>query len=127
MDVLAQGLNVIKTHKHIGLRSCVIRPSSKLLIGVLEILKRHGYIASYEEKKDGRGNELIVNGIGPINNCGVIKPRFAVQADEWVKWEERYVLSKDFGILVVSTSQGLMTNREARAKNLGGRLIAFVY
>jgi small subunit ribosomal protein S8 len=104
-----------------------MRPSSKLLMGVLEILKRSGYIASYEEKKDGRGNELVVSGIGPINDCGVIKPRFAVHADEWIKWEERFVLSKDFGILIVSTSQGLMTNTEARSKSLGGRLIAYVY
>ncbi len=127
MDVLAQGLNVIKTHKRIGRRSCVMRPSSKLLMGVLEILKRAGYIASYEEKKDGRGNQLVVSGIGPINDCGVIKPRFAVQSDDWIRWEERYVLSKDFGILIVSTSQGLMTNIEARSKSLGGRLIAYVY
>jgi len=127
MDVLAQGLNVIKTHKRIGRRSCVIRPSSKLLLDVLEIFKRSGYIASYELKKDGRGDELVVNGIGPINDCGVIKPRFSVPADDWVKWEERYILSKDFGLLIVSTSQGLMTNMEARSKNLGGRLIAYIY
>lgn len=127
MDVLAQGLNVIKTHKRVGMRTCKIKPVSKLLLGVMQILKDKGYIQSFEHKVDGRGDELVIYGIGPINNCGVIKPRFAVAADEWVKWEQRYVLSKDFGVLIVSTSEGLMTNQDARQKNLGGRLIAYVY
>ncbi len=127
MDVLAQGLNVIKTHKRVGKRSCIIKPTSKLLLSVIEILKKRGYVQSYEYKKDGRGDQVIVYGIGPINNCGVIKPRFAVAADEWIKWEQRYVLSKEFGMLIVSTSEGLMTNLEARERNIGGRLIAYVY
>lgn len=127
MDIIANALNTIKTHKKVGKSECQIRHSSKLLLSILDILIEKGYIEKYEVVENGRGNLINVKGIGPINSCGAIKPRFAITADEWVSWEERYILSKDFGHLVVSTSRGLMTNVEAREKNLGGRLIAYVY
>ena len=127
MDVVANGFNVIKTHKRAGKSECVIRPVSKLLVSVIRILKEKGYVKSYEVRDNGRGGELIVKGLGAINDCGAIKPRFAVSADEWVKWEQRYILSRDFGHLIVSTSQGMMTNVEAREKGIGGRLIGYVY
>jgi small subunit ribosomal protein S8 len=127
MDIIADALNTIKTHKKVGKGECQIRRSSKLLLSVLDILIEKGYIEKYEVIENGRGNLINVQGIGPINNCGAIKPRFAIGANEWVNWEERYILSKDFGHIVVSTSRGLMTNVEAREKQLGGRLIAYVY
>jgi len=127
MDILAKGFNVIKTHKRVGKRSCTIKPVSKLLVSTLTIMRDKGYISSLEVKDNGRGGELEVKGLGPINNCGVIKPRFSVGAGEWVKWEQRYILSKDFGMLIVSTPEGLMANSEAKQKGIGGRLIAYVY
>ncbi|MGB9635436.1 MAG: 30S ribosomal protein S8 [Candidatus Micrarchaeia archaeon] len=127
MDILADALNVIKNYKRFGKNSCIVKPTSKLLIELLRILKENNYITSFEVIEDGRGNKVKIDGINAINECRVIKPRFAVAADEWIKWEQRYILSKDFGIIIVSTSQGLMTNREARSRNIGGRLIAYVY
>lgn len=127
MDTIADALNIIKTHKKVGKSECQIKHSSKLLLSVLDIFIEKGYIEKYEVIENGRGNLINVKGIGPINNCGAIKPRFAIGASEWVSWEERYILSKDFGHIVVSTGKGLMTNVEAREKNLGGRLIAYVY
>ena len=56
-----------------------------------------------------------------------MKPRYAIQKDTIQKYETRYIPSKDFGILVLSTPQGLMTNREAREKMTGGRLVLYVY
>ncbi len=127
MDVVADGLNVIKTHKKVGKHECKLKPVSKLLLNVVQILKDKGYIQSYELVENGRGGELIISGIGSINDCGAIKPRFSVRANDWVKWEERYILSKEFGHLIVSTSQGVMTNIEAREKGIGGRLIGYIY
>ena len=70
---------------------------------------------------------LKVNLIGKINNCGVIKPRFAIKSDEFEKFEKRFLLAKDFGIIIVSTNQGLITHREAKKKKIGGKLMAFCY
>lgn len=127
MDIIADALNTIKTHKKVGKGECQIKHSSKLLISIFDILVSKGYIEKYEVIENGKGDIINVTGIGPINSCGAIKPRFAIGASDWVNWEERYILSKDFGHIIVSTSKGLMTNVEAREKNLGGRLIAYVY
>ena len=43
------------------------------------------------------------------------------------KFERRFLPAKDFGIIIMSTDKGMMTNNEAKEKNLGGKLIAFVY
>ena len=58
---------------------------------------------------------------------GAIKPRFAVKATEYEKFEKRYLPAKGFGILIVSTVKGLMTHYEAKQQGLGGRLIAYCY
>ncbi|MGD0511047.1 MAG: 30S ribosomal protein S8, partial [Candidatus Micrarchaeaceae archaeon] len=39
----------------------------------------------------------------------------------------RYIPSKDFGILILTTPKGIMTNKEARENKIGGRLLAYVY
>ena len=59
--------------------------------------------------------------------CGAIKPNFSVKKDGFEKFEKRYLPAKDFGVLIVSTSQGIMTHVEAKEKKLGGKLIAYVY
>ena len=57
----------------------------------------------------------------------VIKPRYAVKSDEYEKFEKRYLPAQGMGILIVSTSKGMMTQVQAREQRLGGRLIAYVY
>jgi len=65
--------------------------------------------------------------LGRINDCGVIKPRFPVKKNEFEKWEKRYLPSPDVGLLVISTSKGVMTHREAKELGIGGVLLAYVY
>ena len=65
--------------------------------------------------------------LGTINKCGVIKPRLGVKKNNFEKFEKRYLPSKDFGFLIVSTSKGLMVHNEAKEKGVGGNLIAYCY
>ena len=65
--------------------------------------------------------------LGKVNQCGAVKPRFAIKKAEWSEWEQKYLPGAAFGMFVVSTPQGLMTHDEAREKGLGGRLIAYIY
>ncbi len=64
---------------------------------------------------------------GGINKCGAIRPRYSVGKSDYEKFERRYLPAKDFGILIVSTQNGVMTNQSAKEKSLGGRLLAYVY
>ena len=126
-DPLANTLSSIYNNVKVGKSDCVVRPVSKLIRNVLNIMKDNGYISSFEEIEDGRGGMLKISFTGKINKCGVIKPRFNVKLSDYEKFEKRYLIAKDFGIIIVSTHRGLMTHTEAKEKNLGGKLIAYCY
>ena len=126
-DPLANVFSNIINCEKIGKNQVTIKPASKLIKRILTLLQDKKYIGGYEEIKDGRGNMLTINLIGAINNCGVIKPRYATTLDSYPKYEKRYLPAKGFGILVVSTSKGLMTHEEAKEKKLGGRVLAYCY
>ena len=62
---------------------------------------------------------LKLNLLGNINKCGVIKPRYSVKNDEFEKFEERYLLARGMGILIVSTPEGIIVHHDAKEKISG--------
>jgi small subunit ribosomal protein S8 len=126
MDRLADAINTIKTNERIGRRECAVY-STKLTRAVLDVMQKNGYIEGYEEYTERYAHMLKVKLSRRINSIGVAKPRYSIGKADIQRYEERYIPSKDFGILVLSTPKGLLTNREARAEGTGGRLIAYVY
>ena len=77
--------------------------------------------------EEGKFKKIKVTLSNKINNIGVIRPRYAVKVDDFQKYETRFIPSRDFGLLIISTPDGVMTNRDAKEKKVGGRLIAYVY
>lgn len=126
-DPLADAMSTIYNAQKRNDTECIIYPSSKIVKGVLQIIQDARYLGGFEEAKDARGSYLTVQLIGAINKCGVIKPRFAVQKGDFERFEQRFLVAKDFGIIVVSTNQGLMTHEGAKKKGIGGRLLAYCY
>ena len=90
-------------------------------------MNQRNYIGSFEEVEDGKGGLLKINLLGNINKCGVVKPRFSTKYTTFEKWEKRYLPAKDFGVLVVSTPKGVMTNMQAKQERTGGKLLAYCY
>jgi small subunit ribosomal protein S8 len=126
VDPLADALNTIKVHEMVGQHECTVR-GTKFVGKVLDIMKRTGYIADYKLVEDGVKKKYHVKLSGAINNCGVIKPRYAVKRSELSSYEERYIPAVGIGVLVVSTPKGLMTNTDAENQKIGGRLVAYFY
>ncbi len=126
VDLLADAINTIKVNEIVGKESCTVH-STKLIKMVMEVMSKNGYIESYGEVKEGRFAVLKIMLSHKINDIGVVKPRYAVKVEDYQKFETRYIPSKDFGILIVSTPKGIMTNGEAKAEKIGGRLIAYVF
>ncbi len=122
----SNSINTIKTHEIVGKEECVL-DSTKLIKAVLDAMIRESYIESYEEFSERHAKKLRVKLSKRINDIGVIKPRFSINKDMLQKYESRYVPSRDFGVLIISTPQGIMTSREIKDKNTGGRLLAYVY
>ena len=127
MDTLTNGLITVINNEMRNKRECIIIPASKILGRVLRIMQLNGYIGEFEFIDDGRSGKFKVQLLGRINKCGAIKPRFSVKVDGFENWEKTFLPSRDVGIMVVSTSKGVMAHREAEEKNMGGRLLAFIY
>jgi small subunit ribosomal protein S8 len=127
MDTLTNGLTTIINNEMRNKRECIISPASKLLGRVLRIMQLNGYIGEFEFIDDGRQGKFKVQLMGRINKCGSIKPRFAVKVTEFESWEKKFLPSRNVGIMVVSTPNGVVAHRAAEEKNVGGRLLAFVY
>ena len=127
MDNLANALVNLKNCENATKRECTIKPSSKLIGSILKIMQNKQYINGMKYVDDGKAGYYKVTLHGHINNCKAIKPRYAVKRDEYTKWEKRFLPAKNFGILIVSTSQGIMEHSQAKDKKIGGKLLAFVY
>ena len=105
-------------------------PSSKMKVSIVEILYKEGYIKSFEEisnenqgiiritlKYEEKGKRVI-DGIKRIS-----KPGLRVYANK----EELPKVLNGLGIAIISTSQGLKTDKEARTLGIGGEVLAYVW
>ena len=127
MDTLANALNCLKVGEVKGKKKAILSPASKVIREVLLLFQKNGFIGEFKFVDDGKSGEFAVELVGKINDTKVIKPRFSVSGKTWEKFETRFLPAKGIGFLVVSTSKGIMTHTHAQEKNLGGRLLCYVY
>ena len=105
-------------------------PESKIKRDIAEILKNEGFVRDVEYIDDdkqgiirvflkyGKGNERVISGIRRISKPGL---RSYVKADAVPK------VLNGLGIAILSTSEGVITDKEARAKKIGGEVIAYIW
>lgn len=125
-DILSDVLFAINNAEKNGKKGCTV-PASKMIKNVLLAMQKTNYIGSFEFIDDGKSGRFGIELIGRINESRAIRPRFAVKNMGYEKWESRYLPAKDFGILIVSTPKGVMDQKEAMSKGLGGRLLGYVW
>ena len=130
-DPIADYLTRIRNAQKAGHRTVSI-PASKMKKGITEILYENGYIHKYRFNMDsGKQGEIdialkydkitkepVIKKLGRISKPGL---RSYKGSDELPR------IINGLGIAIVSTSQGLMTDKEARKKNVGGEVLCFVY
>ena len=105
-------------------------PASNLKKAIAQILLDEGYIKSFEVVEDGTqgiiriqlkylaGKEKVISGLRRVSKPGL---RVYAGADELPR------VLKGLGIAIISTSKGVMTDKKARANNVGGEVLAFVW
>ena len=104
-------------------------PASNMKKAIAEILNDEGYIKSYQIIEDGKqgvirvtlkysGKEKVISGIKRVSKPGL---RMYAPADELPR------VLKGLGIAIISTSKGIMTDKEARKQHIGGEVLAFVW
>lgn len=125
-DLLSDVLYVINSAENIG-RKTVTVPASKLVKDVLIVVQRSGYVGSFEFVDDRKSGKFNIELIGKINKSRAVRPRFPIPKGDFEKWESRYLPAKNFGLLIISTSKGVVSQKEAAELGVGGRLLGYVY
>ena len=126
-DLLNDALLTLGHADREGKATVALHPTSGLVGEVLRIFRENQYIGEFAYVANGRGGRFDVTLSKRINACGVIKPRRSVRARELERYEARFLPAQDFGLLILSTNQGVMSHAKARELKLGGRLLAYVY
>ena len=105
-------------------------PASNIKRAIADILFKEGYIKAYEEMKDDAQGVIRISlkyddkGVKVISGLKRIsKPGLRVYASK----EELPRVLNGLGIALISTSKGIMTDREARKENLGGEVLAYIW
>ena len=107
----------------------VVVPASKLKVQLAEILKNEVFIKGYKVEGEGviknivitlkyKGNDRVITGLKRVSKPGL---------RQYAKVNEIPKVLNGLGIVVLSTSQGLMTDKEARAKQIGGEVLAYIW
>ena len=126
-DPLASALSKILNRERVGKKDCLITTESKELKTMLKILNTNGYIGTFDEVSPAKGGIIKVHLLNNINECKVIKPRFSVKANNFEKFEKRFLPAKNMGVLIITTPKGVLTHIEAKKQNTGGKLLAYCY
>lgn len=128
-DVIADMLTRIRNAND-AKHATVDIPASNMKKAIAEILVKEGYVKSYETIEDGKqgviritlkyqGNkQKVLRGIRRVS-----KPGLRIYAS----CEEMPRVMNGLGIAIVSTSKGIMTEKQARKENVGGEVLAFVW
>ena len=127
MDPLVNALNTILLNEGRHKKECIITPASNLVGRVLRIFQTKGYVGEIEFIDDGRQGKFRVQLFGRINDCKAVTPRFSVKAKGLERYEKRFLPSRDLGTLLISTPNGVITHKEAKEQNTGGRVLAYVF
>ena len=129
-DPIADMLNRIRTAGMIGSETADI-PASKFKRSVLELLSKEGYLGKVQEAVDERGHPILRVSLkyGPRRQplINSLKRVSRPGRRAYAKAQHVPVVRGGLGLAVISTSQGLMVDHEARRKNVGGEIVCEVW
>ena len=127
-DPIADMLTRISNAKQMRYKEVEV-PASKIKVEIARILKEQGFISNYKVSKDSIQNaitlelkyvqkERVITGLKRISKPGL---RVYASAQDIPR------VLNGLGIAIISTSKGLMTDKEARTQNLGGEVLAYIW
>ena len=128
-DTVADRLTRIRNANQLRYETVSV-PSTKMTRAIADILVNEGYISGYEKEENktgemiilnlkyGKKKERVITGLKRISKPGL---RVYAKKDEVPK------VLNGLGIAIISTSQGLMTDKDARSKSLGGEVLAYIW
>ena len=128
MDTISNFIIKLKNASNAGLEQVSV-PFSKLKLSICEVLKKEGYIKSYEEKSE-KGKPVISIELISLNREPKIRGVERISRPSkrvYKKFSEIRAVKNGYGALVLSTSHGVMTGRDAKKAKLGGEAMFAIW
>ena len=130
-DPIADMLTRIRNANAMKMKTVIV-PLSRTKTEILEVMRVEGYILDYKVKRDEKShhnvievslkylsnNERVIQGLKRISKPGL---RVYAQSEKLPK------VLNGLGVAVVSTSKGIMTDKDARKQNIGGEVIVYIW
>ncbi|GAB6011835.1 30S ribosomal protein S8 [Viscerimonas tarda] len=129
-DPIADYLTRVRNAIHANHRVVEI-PASNLKKEITKILMEKGYILNYKFVEEGpQGSIKIALKYDPVNKVNAIKKLIRISTPglrKYVGYKEMPRVLNGLGIAILSTSKGVMTNKEARDLKVGGEVLCYIY
>ena len=128
-DPIADLLTRIRNANHMRHEKVEI-PASKLKADILKVNKKEGYIINYSLDETDKFNKLVVTLKYTSTNERVIKGLKRISKPGlrvYAKVEELPRVLNGLGVALISTSNGVMSDRDARLANVGGEVLAYIW
>ncbi|MCH7850041.1 MAG: 30S ribosomal protein S8 [Nanoarchaeota archaeon] len=122
-DVVSDGLNQIMNARRVEKKELTINLYSKVLLNIFEMMKEKGHI-DYTVNEEERS---VTVQIIKLNKCKSVKPRYYASIADIDKYARRFLPSRNFGSLIISTNKGLKTHDVCIKEKFGGSVIAYFY
>ena len=128
-DPIADMITIIR-NAQLRTLSTVSIPSSKFRARILDVLKEEGYISDYKSLSDKKNKESFLVNLKYNDGLPVIKEITRISKPGrriYTKANSIPKIKSGLGIAIVSTSMGIMSDNDARSKNIGGEIICRVF
>ena len=122
-DIVSDGLNQVMNARRVEKTELTINLYSKVLLNIFDIMKEKGHV-DYEVNE---AQKSVTVKIIKLNKCKSVKPRYFASVADVDKYTRRFLPSRNFGSLLISTNKGMKTHDECIKENLGGSVIAYFY
>ncbi len=128
-DIVADALTMIRNASKIGKEALEV-PNSRIVKAIIEILKNEGYIKNWRLLEDRKNNNLRIYLKYDINKQPAIRGLRRISKSGlrvYVNKTKIPIVLRGYGLAILSTSKGILTNRQARDLKVGGEVICYVW
>ena len=128
-DTISDMLTTIRNGLSLS-KEFVCTPSSKLKLNILKVLQEEGYITSFKENEIRKGIKEVKITLSYINGNSSIKLISRISKPGrrvYSKLKDLPSYFKGYGVTIVSTSKGVMTDKKARISNVSGEILCQVF
>jgi len=127
MRILNEALRKMVNAEKRGFTKVQLQPMSLLMVNYLNVMKSRGYIKDFEVFEPHRVGRITVELQGRIKDCKALSYRQDIRAKDIESYKSRILPTRQWGYVVITTTNGILDHEEAQRQNVGGRVLGYFY